>query len=101
MHFLLGSEAESWRAATVIEDGVDGLQEDIAEDVEADASVGLDATEAGRAAGGDRSVVDVFAWDGEGLAADGHVEVRWRGAAGEDVSTLRLGQAGALDLGVV
>lgn len=99
--FLLGREADSWRAAAVVKDSVDGLQENITEDVEADASVGLDASEAARATGRDRGVVDVFAWNGEGLAANGHVEVWWGAAAWEGVSALRAVEAGALDLAVV
>lgn len=85
---LLFGEAESWRALRLVEDGVDGLQEDITEDVEADAGVGLETSEALAAAGRDWCVVDVRAWNDEGLAADLYVEVWQSGAAWEDVSTL-------------
>ena len=97
----MGCKAKSWRAAAVIEDSVDSLQENITEDVEADASVSLDTSEASRASGSDWRVVDVLAWNGEGLAANGYVEVWWGGRAWEGVSTLRLVKAGTLNLAVV
>lgn len=95
----LSSKAESRCALTLIEDHEDALEEDVAKDCEADTSVSLDTTEA--SATRDRCVVDVGAWDGESLAADGNAEV-WQGArAGDGVATLRWIVAGALDSLVV
>lgn len=65
------------------------------------ASVGLDTTEASGAAGADRCVVDVAAWDNEGLATNGNVEVWQGGAAWVGVATLLAVVLGALNLRVV
>ena len=84
---LLG-ETETGRALSLVEDGKDALEEDVAEDGEADAGVGLDAAEAGGRAGGDGSVVDVRAGNDEDGTADGDGEVGGGAAAGESVATL-------------
>lgn len=94
-------EADSWRPAAGIKDSVHSLQENITKDVEANASVGLDTSKASRATLSKRGVVDVLAWNGEGLAANGHVEVWWAGRAGDGVSTLRAVELSALHLAVV
>ncbi len=95
------SEAQTRRASRLVEDRVDGAEEYIAEDVEADAGIGLNATEALAAARRERSVGNFRAWDSESLAADGYVEVWGAAAAGEDVATLVVVVAGTGDLGVV
>ena len=82
-------------------DHVLALEEDVAEDVQAEAVVGLDAAEAGAAAGRDGSVVDELAGHGLGDAADGDGEVGQRGRAREDVAALVAVDLGAADLGVV
>lgn len=100
MNLRLSGKAQARRALGLIEDGVDGLEENITEDAEANASVGLNATEASLAARGQWCVRDVRAGHGEGLATDGDVEVRWVAAAGEGVASL-LGVVRATGLGVV
>ena len=82
-------------------DHVLALEEDVAEDVQAEAVVGLDAAEAGAAAGRDGRVVDELAGYGLGDAADGDGEVGQRGRAREDVAALVAVDLGAADLGVV
>lgn len=82
-------------------DNVLALEEDVAEDVEADALVGLDAAEAGAGAGGDGGVVDELSGNGLGDAADGDGEVGKSGRAGEYVTTLSAVDLGAADLRVV
>jgi hypothetical protein len=82
-------------------DHVLALEEDVAEDVQAEAVVGLDATEAGAAAGGDGRVVDELSGHGLGDAADGDGEVGEGGRAREDVAALVVVDLGAADLGVV
>lgn len=82
----LRGESKTRAALGLVEDGVDGLEEDVAKDAELNAVVGLDASEALGAAG--RGVVDVAAGDGEGLAVDCDVEVGELGGAREDVATL-------------
>jgi hypothetical protein len=95
----LRREAEARAALRLVEDGVDGLEEDVAEDGESQALVGLDASEAlGAASGGE---VDVAARDDEGLAVDGDVEVGQLGRAREDVAALVAVVRGAGDGRVV
>jgi hypothetical protein len=87
------------RAATArLEDDVLALKEDVTENAEADALVGLDATEASAVT--DRSVVDELTRDGLLDAADGDGEVRQSSGAGEDVTTLgrRVGRSGNLSV---
>lgn len=91
---LLDCETESGGALGLVEDGVDVSEEDVAEDGETDTAVGLDAAEACRAAGGDGSVVDVAAGDGELCSANGDLEVGSVGGAWEGVATLRRVVAG-------
>ena len=95
------SKAETGRALGLVEDGEDALEEDVAEDGQADAGVGLDAAEARRRAGGDGGVVDVGAGNGEGLAADADGEGGQGGAASEGVAALGAIVAGAADALVV
>lgn len=85
---LLLSKAESRRAGGLVEDNEHTLEEDVAQNSEANAGVGLDATEARSSSRVDGSVVDVAAWDREGLAANGDMEVGKAGRAAEDVATL-------------
>ena len=54
----LGSEAQLWAASTVEDDEL-ALEEDVTEDGEANAGVGLNAAEAGRAACVGGGVVDI------------------------------------------
>ena len=42
----LGRKSKSWCRLSLVEDGKDGLEEDVTEDGEANAGVRLDATEA-------------------------------------------------------
>lgn len=96
---LLLREAQSRRALGLVENSKDALEEDVAEDVEANAGVGLDAAEALRAR--DRRKVHVAARDRENLATDRDVEVGECGAAAEDVTTLCAVVGGAGNLLVV
>lgn len=100
-HLSLRREAQARRALAVVENGVHRLEEDVAEDAEADASVRLDTTEASRAAIRDGGEVDVAARNRERLAADGDIEVGQVGAARVDVAGLLLVEARTLDLSVV
>lgn len=83
---LLRSQSQTGRAGADIEDSEDGLEEDISEDGEADASVPLDAAEASAAGAVHGGVFDVGAWDCEGLSSDLHVEVGWGPRTGKCVS---------------
>lgn len=80
-------------------DNILALEEDVTEDAEADALVGLDTTEAGAVT--DRRVVDVLARNGLLDAADGDGEIGRGGSAGEDVTTLSSAVLRAADLGIV
>ena len=71
----------------LVENGKHGLEEDVSEYGEADASVGLDASVALRLA--DRSIVDVAARNCEHLAADEDLESRQLCRAVEDISSPR------------
>lgn len=95
----LRRETKTRAALCLVEDGVDGLEEDVAEDGELQAVVGLDAAEALGAAGGGE--VDVAAGDDKGLAVDSDVEVGESGGAGEDVAALVAVVGGARDARVV
>lgn len=99
MRLRLRRESKTRAGLSLVEDGVDTLKEDVTEDRQTDAVVGLDATIASAAAG--RSKVDVAARDDESLATDGDVEVGEVGAAGEDVAALGAAVRRAGDLGVV
>lgn len=70
-----------------VEHDVLALQENIAEDGDADAIVVLDATEADRAVVGDRGVVDEVTGDDGVVAVDSDGEGRELSVAGEDVSS--------------
>lgn len=98
---LLLSKAETRRAGGLVEDGKDALEEDVAEDGETDAGVGLDATEARSAGVVDGSIVDVAAWNNKGLASDGDVECWPVLVARSDVAALLAVISGTRDLGVV
>jgi hypothetical protein len=88
------------RAATArLEDDVLALKEDVTENAEADALVGLDTTEASAVA--DRSVVDELAGNGLLDTADGDGEVRQSSGAREDVTTLGRRVGRSANLGVV
>ena len=101
LHFYLrlGSETETRAGLSLIENGVDTLEEDVTKDRHANTIVGLNATVASAAAG--RSKVDVAARDDEGLATNSNVEVRQSRAAREDVAALGAAVRRAGDLGVV
>lgn len=95
------SKAQAWLARALIKDSQDSLEEDVAEDAEADTGVWLDAPEALLSGLVERSVVDVLSWDLETLAANRDVEV-WRGrAAWEDVASLHAVVLSSTDLAVV
>ncbi|KAB8437335.1 hypothetical protein FH972_025015 [Carpinus fangiana] len=96
---LLGSEANAGTLA--VKDNVLALEEDIAEDVEADAGAALDAAEAGASAGVDGSVVDVAAGRGALGAVDGDGEAGEGLGAREGVATLLVIVGRAADLLVV
>lgn len=100
LHQGLGRKAQLWASAAV-EDNELALEEDISKDVDADAGVGLDAAEAGRAARVGGGVVDVRARDGGRVAADGEGDGWESGAAGVGVATLGLVVLGAGDATVV
>ena len=97
---LLG-ETEARRARGDVVDNVLALEEDVTENVEADALIGLDASEAGSGARGDGGVVDELSRHGLGDAADGDGEVGQSGRAGEYITALCVVDLGAGDLGVV
>lgn len=82
-----------------IEDNVLALKEDIAEDGEANARVGLDTTVAGVGSGGGE--VDVVTRDSGSVVTNGDGEVRDIGIAVEDVTTLAVVVLGAVDAVVV
>ena len=89
-----------WRAVTV-ENNELALEEDIAEDGEADTRVGLDPAEASGAGAIGGGVVDVRAGDGGLVAANGEADVRKSGAAGVSVAALLLVILSAVDTAVV
>lgn len=94
-------ESEPGRAGRHVVHNVLALDEDVAEDAEADAGVGLHATEAGVGAVGGGCVVDVLSGNDLLDAADGDAEVRQGGAAWESVAALAVVEHGSRDLGVV
>lgn len=96
----LVGKTNAWRRALLVHD-VLALEEDVAEDAEANAVVGLDAAVAGAAAGLDGRVVDVLSRDPLRLAADGQGEVGQSSGARENVSTVGVAVLRARDLGVV
>jgi hypothetical protein len=98
-HLRLRCKPKARRALSLIEDSVNALQEDISENRETNAIVRLNATIARAATR--RSKVDVATRNDKRLTANGNVEVRQSGAAGENVSTLRVAVRGTGDLGVV
>ena len=85
------------RAARSIENHKLALEEDISEDVEADALARLNASKAGRPAVVNRRIVDVRAWDGGLVSADLKADVRQGGAAGIGVAALGLVKFGTAD----
>lgn len=95
------SETKARRARGDVVDDVLALKEDVAEDVEADFVVGLDAAEAGAGASPDRRVVDVLAGHGLGNAADGDGEVGQSRRARENVAALGAVVLCTADLGIV
>lgn len=100
LHQGLGRKAQLG-AGVAVEDDELALEEDVPEDVDADAGVGLDAAEAGRAARVGGGVVDVRARDSGGIAADGEGDGREGGAAWVGVAALGLVVLGAGDAAVV
>lgn len=96
----LGSEAEL-RGASTAEDDELGLEEDVAEDGEANARVALDAAEAGGRAGGQRGILDVRAGHDSAVGADAQGDAGQRGCARKGVATLRRVVLGARDFRVV
>lgn len=99
-HLRLSGEAKTRAALSLVEDGVDGLEEDVAEDRKATKTlVGLDTAEA--VGSRDGCEVDVRAGNSEDLATNVDVEVRELGRAGEDVATLGVAVGSAGDLTVV
>lgn len=100
LHEGLGRKAQLG-AGVSIEDNELALEEDVPEDVDADAGVGLEAAEAGRAARVGGGVVDVRARDGGVIAADGEGDGREGGATRVGVAALGLVVLGAGDAAVV
>ena len=98
---LLRSKAETWLASALIKDRQNSLEKDVAEDAEANAGVGLDASEALLSSLVEGSVVDVLSWDLEALAANRNVEVWWGRAAWEDVASLHAVVLSSPNLAVV
>lgn len=95
------SKAQAWLARALIKDSQDSLEENVAENAEADTGVWLDASEALLSGLVERSVVDVLSWNLEALAANRDVEV-WRSrAAREDVASLHAVVLSSTDLAVV
>lgn len=97
----LSLRSETKTGAIGVEDGILALEEDVAEDREAQARVTLDTAEAGGAARGERGVVDQVAGDDGVVAADGNSEVRQGGGAGNGVATCGRVLLGTGDLLVV
>lgn len=95
-----GCKAQLWAGVSVEDDEL-ALEEDVTEDVDADAGVGLNAAEAGRAARVGWGVVDVRARDRGCVAADGEGNGRKGGAARVSVAALGLVVLGAVDTAVV
>ena len=85
----LRSPAEAGGGAAV-EDDESSLERNIAEDVDADGAAVLETTEAGRAALGDRAVVDVRSGDGDARAADAESEAGEGARAGEDIAAISI-----------
>ena len=83
----LRSKANSRRALALVENGKHGLEKDVPEYGEANASVGLDASVALCLA--DRPIVNVAARNCEHLAADEHLESWQLCRAAEDISSPR------------
>lgn len=100
LHQGLGRKAQL-RAGVSIKDDELALEEDVPKDIDANAGVGLDAAEAGRAARVGGGVVDVRARDGGCVAADGEGDGRKGGVAGVGVAALGLVVLGAGDAAVV
>jgi hypothetical protein len=88
LHTGLLREAELGRVAAHLVDNVLALEEDVAEDVDANVGAVLDAAEACRRAIRDWGVVDVFTRDCLLHTANRDAEVRECGAARENVSAL-------------
>ena len=82
-----------------VEDDVLALEEDVAKDAEANASVALDATEASTITV--RSVVDVSTWDSVGNTTNHNTKVRKGSIARERVATSRFAVLSTADLLVV
>jgi len=95
----LSGETETRSGLSLVEDGKDRLEEDVAEDGEAHAGVWLEATEAQRAA--DWSVVEKRTGDDEWLAANHDSEVWKNGVAREDPATDLAVVLSTWNLGVV
>lgn len=98
--FNLGLGGEAKTGAGRVEHNVLALQEDVTEDGETNARVGLNATQTGGADTG-RTVVDQGAGNNSSVPVDHNAEVGQRGRAGEDVSTSRLAVLSTADLRVV
>lgn len=96
----LGSNTETWGRG-VVEDNILALDEDVTVDGEANARVGLQPTEAGRAAVRNWRVVEVAAWYNGVVAADTEGQAREGRGAREHVATVCRAIAGAADLPVV
>lgn len=96
---LLGESNPGVGVVAHLVNNVLALEEDVAEDVEANARVALDTAEA--AVSASRSVVDVLSRDGLLNATDSDGEGGERGAAGEGVASLGVVELGTADLGVV
>lgn len=98
-HLRLRRKSKTRRALRLIENSVNGLQENVTKDREFNSVVGLNTTVARAATG--RSKVDVATRNGKSLAANGDVEVRQSSAAREHVAALGVAVRGTGDFGVV
>ena len=83
----LGGMTET-RTISIVDDELT-LEPDITEDRKADTAIALDTTEALTVLGG-RGIVQVRAWNGAGVVADGEAEVGKCSVAWEDVATFAL-----------
>lgn len=98
---VLVGPAKSGAAATVFKDDVGSLERNVTENVQTDASVGLQSTEAGRTTSSKGGVGNVASRNGNLGCANEDVEVRGASVAAERVAALQFAVLGACDLGVV
>ena len=96
----LSLSSETKLEVVAVKDDVLALEENITENAETNARVGLDTTEASVAVAGG-SKVDVVTRNDSIVATNLDIEVRKSGAAIKDVSTVGAGVLGSVDLAIV